>query len=933
MSTDYLNPMASTYDSIIKILKSLTIKYSYLAEEAETTESQLAADEYLDAIDGKTDFDSYVDYTYDDMISVGITDYSILSQAVAGDTSVIPVQYRQQLYEIRVAKIINNYVEKNNYYRMLNGLPDLEEDPKYYFYITESMAENFHIDRNIPVHMIQDYYNRLNPGDGDYYISLIEGSGYIKKLYEANPDKKYLDFIGSNRIPIDKSRKAKNFQILLIRDITIKQILYTEFTNIYEQCREYFINVVYNRSFRGFIDYYDQFIALCIMVMTIQQLVVKQMTLGIHREFFDIYALKMLYEVYGIPYNLNLDEESQQQIVRNLNLFVRDKATNKVIYNIAEALGFGSNFSIYKYYLSKQHKVDSFGVPIFKETQKFNDAIGAVETVPDYDAMYDVYFHKAELKDNNFVNTFNSAANTNGYTEIVEYDPYWWLDERTYERVWETEYNFVESKYLGLSVSYKITNMIFENIILMKLMISKEEELRGIRLTLPKLTSNVEIPVFDVIILLICLTAAKHNLTGEIVTLPTDVMNVLDFMAEIGEYEGKDITEYLADTYSFDFDYFASDEWANQKVYFKKHLSEEDYDKLIRLTSVLALPTEDNKDLKVEALNTMYENIKGLYKFIELKMTEEKDLHTYRQLRKLHRMGFYSREMKNLFDIVGEFSGFKRTAFNFFEYLRVKNPALYEAVFTVDYLTQYEAFMKQHEELALLGYSYDQFVVDSEVGKVSEEFTTEEIPIRIKFDTIKDAESDNTSVKDEKIYFYINHCISRLENVIYNLNYTYMLGDAATPLENLLIRMIQFFKSYTTELINLENVYIVDLKPDNIIKIFDLIHKMDKEIWPKEELHLSYSDIVDVNTEMVVNGGRISLLDKYIYEIWIILDNRQQFGNYLKLREELMEMNKNLFIDYEKFDLNDRIAKTDVNIYQNDNVRFKDKIIKMYYSD
>ena len=222
------------------------------------------------------------------------------------------------------------------------------------------------------------------------------------------------------------------------------------------------MNVVFNRNFRSFIEYYDNFIALCIMVMTIQQLVVKQMSLGIHREFFDIYALKMLYEVYGIPYNLNLDEDSQQQIVRNLNLFVRDKSTNKVIYNIAEALGFGSNFSIYKYYLSKQHKVDSFGVPIFKQTKKFNDATGEVETVPDYEAMYDVYFHKADLKNNNFVDTFNDASNTNGYGEIVEYDPYWWLDENTYEKVWRTEYNFVESKYLGLSVSYKITDLYSE---------------------------------------------------------------------------------------------------------------------------------------------------------------------------------------------------------------------------------------------------------------------------------------------------------------------------------------------------------------------------------------------------------------------------------------------------------------------------------------
>ena len=348
MGTDYLNPMASTYDSVIKILKSITIKYSYLAEAGETDEATMSANEYIDAVERRTDFDTYSDYTYDDMVRVGITDYDILSEAMAGNYTVIPNEYREPLYEIRIQKIIDNYVEKNNYYRMLNGYPDLEEDSIHYFYITDSMAENYGINKHIPIHQIQDYYNKIEEGSGDYYISLIEGSGYIDKLYEANPDKEYLRFIGAARIPIITARKAKNFQILIVRDITIKQVLYNEFTEIYEQCREYFVNVVYNRNFRSFFDNYDKFIALCIMVMAIQQLIVKQMTLGIHREFFDIYALKMLYETYGIPYNLNLDEDSQQQIVRNLNLFIRDKATNKVIYNIAEALGFGSNFSIYK---------------------------------------------------------------------------------------------------------------------------------------------------------------------------------------------------------------------------------------------------------------------------------------------------------------------------------------------------------------------------------------------------------------------------------------------------------------------------------------------------------------------------------------------------------------------------------------------------------
>lgn len=474
--------------------------------------------------------------------------------------------------------------------------------------------------------------------------------------------------------------------------------------------------------------------------------------------------------------------------------------------------------------------------------------------------------------------------------------------------------------------------MIFENIVLMKMLVSKESEVRNIRLTLPKITSSTEIPLFDVIILLICLTAAKHNLTGEIVTIPTDIINVLDYMAETGEYEGRDLTEYLAEAYSFDFSYFSSDEWNKQKEFFKKNLSEEDYNKLLEYTSILSLPTEDDREAKIEALNNMYSHIKDFYKFVELKMTEVKDIRIYRQLRKLYRAGFYSREIKNLFDIVGEFSGFKRTAFNFFEYLRVKSPSLYDAVFEVDYLKQYNEFMSQHEDLKLKGYPYDQFVIDSEVGKVSSEYTDEEIPIRIRFDTVKGVEDEDTSVKDEKIYYYINHIISRLENVIYNINYTYMLGDAATPLESLLIKLIRFFKSYTTELINLDNIYIVDLKPDNILKLFEVLHKMEKNMLIPEDIHMSYSDVIQIATTDVLNGGKIGYIDKYIYEIWLIFDNRQCFTNYIKMRDVLHEMIKELNLD-ESLYMFDSNVKTEVTAYVDDKLNMKDKMIRMYYSD
>ena len=68
-------------------------------------------------------------------------------------------------------------------------------------------------------------------------------------------------------------------------------------------------------------------------------------------------------------------------------------------------------------------------------------------------------------------------------------------------------------------------------------------------MTLPKITGEIKIPIFDCIIALICLTSAKHDLTGEILSLPTDILSYLDYMTNVDASE-----DYLVDTFSFNFD-------------------------------------------------------------------------------------------------------------------------------------------------------------------------------------------------------------------------------------------------------------------------------------------------------------------------------------------------------------------------------------------
>lgn len=917
MSENTLNPMGHIYDSFVEILNNMTIKYGYLAEEGESTSSKMRADGFLDAVLKRDSFETYVDYKWNEYIEAGISDEGIINEAMKGRTSVVPSQYRTKLLEIRRKRVIKEYEEFNNYYRCLNGLPDatikqkstgeeyLEYNKTDFFYITDAMAETYGIDKTIPIHLIQDTYNAIEDGLGDRYIALIEGSGYIKKLVEAHPEYPYLKYFGTSRIPLHVSRPAKNFQIIQLKHGNLKNLLYNQFTQIYEQCREYFMTVIYIRSFRTVIDNYDKFIAMAIFVMAIQQLVMKQMQLTVNREFFDIYAVRMLYQAYGIPYNLNLDEESQSRISQNLNLFFQNKATNKGIYDIAAALGFGDNFAIYKYYLSKQHKYDTYGVPLFRKTTRFNNDTGEIDIVPDYEYMYDIYFHRAALEDDKFINTFNDAINTETYNDVTLDDPFWWRDSNTYKKIWETEYNFVESKYLGLTISYKITDMFFENVLLLKLLLTKEDEIKDLRITLPKITGEVEIPVFDIAILLICLTACKHNLTGEIITLPTQVIQVLDYIQNT-EYS----TEFTVDTFSFNFDYFDENNADSQenlrKIY--KYLTEEEAEKLKGYLSILHINSLATKEEKINALNQMFDNIKLLYRFINLKMSETDNRLLYEELRTLYRAAFFSREMKDMFTITGSETGFTRTALNYFEYLRFKNPLLYNAVFDLDYTESFEDFktlltqvkegsakVKSYasdgsptcyeyntvsiyhnhiDEYDIDTVTYDDFITKVETGE-----------IYLHYDIIKNARVDNIDIKNERIYFFINHAISRLEIIVKKLQYIYLLSDAVTPLEDLLLKMIKFFKSYTTELIDLDDIFIFNLKPSNIFRLFDEVNYICKWILTKEHIHLPYSDIAKIVIEYLLCGGDVKLWERKWYQSNILIDRVSSVYNSVHMKD------------------------------------------------
>ena len=127
MST--MNPAARLYDDMLRILKNLTIKYSINAEENETYEMRSASEIYMNAKQEKDNFFSYRDYTEEEYKKAGVTYEGDIIQYM-NNQNTVPLSIQQIMIENRRNTIITKYDEPNEYYRVLNGLPPLDTDPR-----------------------------------------------------------------------------------------------------------------------------------------------------------------------------------------------------------------------------------------------------------------------------------------------------------------------------------------------------------------------------------------------------------------------------------------------------------------------------------------------------------------------------------------------------------------------------------------------------------------------------------------------------------------------------------------------------------------------------------------------------------------------------------------------------------------------------------
>ena len=339
-------------DELIYYVKQIgpncVVKNETQADNAETLESQKAADLYIACYEGRAVFDMFDSFPADVLRHAGVPEQLIPSCEQLKYN--IPSQYRNAVVNKMMTYYVDNYQDLNNYYRMLTGLPDTMDTQPIYLR-EDQIPENMEIDRTLPLHE-QDQNT----------ISYLKDNGILDQIIAENPTKEYLRYIDKNISPYD-ARIAFRFQ-LLYQPITESDVVDAKFKDKYNVNRDYILRTVYSEAFKYESDYYDNIIAILIILQTMIDLISEVQEHIARRDVFDERCIKYIFQSYGIPYYTEIPLKYQISMMKNLNTLLKFKSTSRCMLEICSIFGF-DDIRIFKYFLLRDRKLDENGEYVF----------------------------------------------------------------------------------------------------------------------------------------------------------------------------------------------------------------------------------------------------------------------------------------------------------------------------------------------------------------------------------------------------------------------------------------------------------------------------------------------------------------------------------------------------------------------------------------
>ena len=457
-------------------------------------------------------------------------------------------------YEANMAKLITameayyieNYEEYNNYYRMLIGLPPLPEDVSnaYYNPDIDDVLENFEIyfppgltfnatDLETPIYKLSESN-----------IELLNGYGLLNVFYNSDPtlkeDRSYMKYI-AKEISLYKARKADKFAPLYVPSInTIIDDIYKirgTYIDRLNNKRLYVIKTVYSEAYEYDSKYYDQLIAILIILLAMNDTINRASEFVATKDIFDWRIVKALLEGYGVKYFDGMPIKYQIALCKNIQTILKEKSTAQCMKDILNIFGL-TNIEIFRYFLVKRRKVDKDGNYITSLDGQGNHIL--------FDE-YDLVFLKVPI-DDTIDRYIRDTTNYISYDEITEDDPFWSRDADAIElkqEVLETNFNYVFSKYISIDSYQQVQESSNMQSYIFTILYDKLRLEEYLTIKIPYIDSSSMFKLSDVFTFLTILTYLYYDTVDRIIDSPSDLLYLDGFNFS---YNMKYIEKLIEDT-------------------------------------------------------------------------------------------------------------------------------------------------------------------------------------------------------------------------------------------------------------------------------------------------------------------------------------------------------------------------------------------------
>lgn len=491
---------------LMNLSLNLVWKDPYYANTSEDVATRVDMETYIASRNGELRFNSVFQF-HEEVLTMFFPDADELA-LVLGDKRLIPEEMRDAIVQAESEYMINYWEnengETNAYYRMLFGLPPLEMKKSDWIYNTRYAD----IDMATPVHLLP-YTDRLRLENRGYFEELLSQDRYKIDAYG------YLKYLGKYRIYPYISRQAEEFQLLYVQQSQY-EYLRNDFIDTYEQARRMVLRVYYSDAYRNKSHLYEGFLGLCILFITQQRMLVKYLEADITRNFYDLESLKLVYDAYQVPFYSEIPLKYHERIVKHMNELISYKGSTQVFYDLFELFDFGI-MDVFEYYIMKERKVDENGNPVFR------DSDGNLLSAED---MWNIRFAKVGWRSDKYVE-LTDPANVVEYEELTVPDPYWEEDLQLHNKLYQTDWNYFQSKYMGVQIMFELSKLLFEVCYFLGMLRDNRESLS--QLTCYYTMIGEDVPIFDMLIYTMTLLCKNAGYTGEIPTDPSSIAAIYGF--------------------------------------------------------------------------------------------------------------------------------------------------------------------------------------------------------------------------------------------------------------------------------------------------------------------------------------------------------------------------------------------------------------------